>query len=197
MIFGGFCVRNEPVATKFYTGKGDRGTSKMGKSEIDKGHLLFQVLGGLDELNSWLGFCRAGTVKTIKLKIVGSWLKEAQQGLFIAQAEVAAIGSGFKPKFKISQTKTTWLEKIINEIGDKLPPLTKFIIPGASEISSRIDVARVLARRVERNTKTLDKKVKLSPSLLQYLNRLSSFLFALARYVNWRLKLKEENPTYK
>lgn len=183
--------------TKFYTGQGDKGTSKMGKSEVSKDSGLFQLLGGLDELNSWIGFCRAGAVKTPKLKALAGWLKEVQEGLFVAQAEVAALGSGFKPKFKIAVAKTAWLEKIIQEIDKKLPPITKFIIPGASEASSRIDVARVLARKTERAAKALSVSVRLSPELLQYLNRLSSFLFALARWTNYVLKIKEENPSYK
>lgn len=193
----------------------------MGKHKIAKDDALFQLLGGLDELNSWIGFCRAGAAKTSKLKTLAGWLKEVQQALFIIQAEVAALGNGLKPKFKISKEKTAWLEKIIKEIDKKLPPLTKFIIPGASEISARIDVARVLARKTERAGKTLSAptpnkqwrqsrgvqfclcgcggsaNAKLSPELLQYLNRLSSFLFALARWSNYVLKIKEENPSYK
>lgn len=183
--------------TKFFTGKGDGGVSKMGKCKITKDDALFQLLGGLDELNSWIGFCRAGVAETLKLKTLAGWLKEVQHTLFIIQAEVAALGSGFKPKFKITEAKTLWLEKIIREIDKKLPPLTKFIIPGASETSSRIDVARVLARKTERAAKTLSASVKLSADLSRYLNRLSSFLFALARWTNYVLKIKEENPSYK
>lgn len=183
--------------TKFYTGEGDGGKSKMGNKKINKNDSLFWLLGGLDELNSWLGFCRAVMLKTAKLKTAGDWIKEAQEGLFIAQAEVAAVGSGFKPKFKIDENKTIWLEKIIKEIDKKLPPLTKFIIPGASEISARLDVARVMVRKTERSAKEFYVKIKLSPELMKYLNRLSSFLFALARWTNYLLKIKEEHPSYK
>lgn len=183
--------------TKFYTGKGDEGASIMAGKKIDKDDLFFYLLGGLDELNSWLGFCRATAAKVTKLKEVVGYLRDIQETLFIAQAEVAAVGSGVASKIKVSSDKTKDLERIIARVDKVLPPLAKFIIPGASELSASLDVARVMARQVERLAKTFSKKKKLRPEFLQYLNRLSSVLFALARFMNFKLKVKEEHPSYK
>ena len=117
----------------------------------------------------------------------------------MVQAEVAVIGFGYKAKSfreKIGR-KTIELEKFIGKIDKKLPIIKKFILPGGSELSARLDVARVIARRAERATVRFNnKKKRLPPELLQFLNRLSSAFFALARYVNHAKKVKEENPKY-
>ena len=99
---------------------------------------------------------------------------------------------GRKSKIKITKLKTERLEKEIAKIDKVVPPIKKFIIPGGSELSTKLDFARALARRAERDA----VRMKASPDLLQYLNRLSSLLFALARLANFRLKLKEKNPKY-
>jgi cob(I)alamin adenosyltransferase len=178
--------------TVFYTGKGDNGSSEVGSKKLSKDDLLFHALGTLDELNSWLGVCAAGA----KQKNVRDALKDAQQSLFIIQAEIAALGGGYKPKSIITAGKTKELEKTIDLINLQVPAVTKFIIPGGSELSARIDYGRALARRAERETTAFAKKKKANPELLKYLNRLSSLLFALARLVNYKLKIKEENPRY-
>ena len=184
------------MRTKFYTRRGDGGASLMGTKMLDKDSPIFHLLGGLDELNSWLGFCRAG-IKDARLKNFANFIKRIQQDLFIAQAEIAAIGTGRASKIKIGQEKTAGIEKIIHGIDAVLPPIVRFIIPGASEMSARLDVARTIARKVERDIRAFSKKKKLHPELLQFTNRLSSVLFALARFASFRLKIKEESPDYK
>lgn len=193
------------MKTKFFTGVGDAGKVKIGKMEISKADFLFEVLGNLDELNSWLGFCKMAAGKTyIRLRNfrkdsieIFPILKEIQEALFIAQAEIAAIGLGVKNNNKkITPAKTEFLEKIIGEIDTFLSPLKNFVIPGGSELSSRLDIARAISRRVEKTTVRYSKEKELSPELLKFLNRLSSALFALARYANFKLGIKEENPSY-
>jgi len=182
------------MKTKFFTGKGDKGQSAFGKKKLPKDDILFDVLGSLDELNSWTGFCRTGAPRDIT-----PLLREIQETLFMVQAEVAVIGFGYKAKSfreKIGR-KTIELEKFIGKIDKKLPIIKKFILPGGSELSARLDVARVIARRAERATVRFNnKKKRLPPELLQFLNRLSSAFFAIARYVNHAKKVKEENPKY-
>lgn len=195
--------------TQFFTGAGDTGKSKIGKTEISKADFLFDVLGNLDELNSWLGFCKVAAGKTyIRLKNfrkdsieILPILKEIQEMLFIAQAEIAAIGLSADPPAggnskKITAEKTEFLERIIGEIDSVLPPLKNFVIPGGSELSARLDIARAISRRVEKSAVKYGKEKELSPELLKFLNRLSSALFALARYANFKLGIKEENPNY-
>lgn len=189
------------MRTKFFTGVGDAGKSKIGKLEISKADFLFEVLGSLDELNSWLGFCRVEAGKQVYKKIsknlnIASILKEIQEIIFIVQAEIAAIGFNFPASKKISPQKTAFLENTIKKIDRELPPLKKFVVPGGSEISARLDVARATARKTEKIIIEFSKKKNLSPELLKFLNRLSSCLFALARYVNFKLGIKEKNPSY-
>ncbi len=166
--------------TIYYTGRGDKGKSEMGAKKIAKDDPIFEALGSLDELNSWLGLCQDKRLKPI------------QEDLFIAQAEIGLAAMGRKSKIKITKLKTERLEKEIAKIDKVVPPIKKFIIPGGSELSTKLDFARALARRAERDA----VRMKASPDLLQYLNRLSSLLFALARLANFRLKLKEKNPKY-
>jgi len=183
--------------TKFFTKKGDKGTSLLGKCEIPKDDAFFHLLGGLDELNSWLGLARASVNGSRKLRGISDQISDIQEELFVAQAEVAALGMGLKPKIKISAGHIKKLEDIIGLIDADLPPLIKFIIPGATEPSAFLDLARTMARKVERAAKTYSKEKKLSPDFMKFSNRLSSVLFALARYVNYRLGVKEEHPKYK
>lgn len=178
----------------FFTGKGDKGRSPSTKN-LPKDDILFDVLGNLDELNSWTGFCRLGASREI-----APVLLDIQEALFMVQADVAAVGLGYKTKGfaqKIGK-KTIDLERAIGKIDKKLPAIKKFILPGGSELSARLDVARVIARRAERSAVRFNnKKKKLSPELLQFLNRLSSAFFALARYVNHVKKVKESHPSYR
>ena len=182
------------MKTKFFTGQGDKGQSAFGKKKLPKDDVLFDVLGNLDELNSWTGLCRVAASRDIALI-----LRDIQETLFMVQADVAAIGFGYKTegfREKIGR-RTVELEKVIGQIDKKLPAIKKFILPGGSELSARLDVARVIARRAERAAVMFhNNKKKLPPELLQFLNRLSSVFFALARYANYAKKVKEENPRY-
>jgi cob(I)alamin adenosyltransferase len=181
------------VRTKFFTGVGDSGESTVGKTKISKSSPLIEFLGGLDELNSWVGFCRAGGEAH---REVASALKRIQEILFIAQAEVAAIGFGYEKSPHITKAHTEFLEERIKEIDAELPELKKFVLPGGSALSASLDVARANARRVERLAKRYSEEKPLSPDLLQFLNRLSSMFFALARYANFKLNIPEEHPSY-
>ncbi len=193
------------MKTKFFTGEGDSGESRLGAVKIPKSSFLFEVLCSFDELNSWLGLCKTATggayvrLKNFKKDSIAILpvLKEIQEALFIAQAEVAAIGfSVEKNDKKITAAKTEYLEEVIKKIDAELPPLTKFVIPGGSELAARLDVARTFARRAEKAAVIFSGEKELSPELLKFLNRLSSCLFALARYANFKLGIKEENPSY-
>ncbi|MBI5733212.1 cob(I)yrinic acid a,c-diamide adenosyltransferase [Candidatus Jorgensenbacteria bacterium] len=191
------------MRTKFFTGAGDSGSSKVGKTELPKDDPIFWALGGLDTLNSWIGLCRVEAVKMNSRTIRGALdvpviLKEVQEVLFIAQAEVAAIGFGQKDnQKKVTEEKILSMERVMERIDAVVPPITKFIIPGGSELSARLDVARTVARRVEREVLWLKRTHEIDQPLLKFLNRLSSLLFALARYVNHMLEIRETHPTYK
>jgi len=188
------------MKTRFFTGEGDKGESKVNNRAVSKSSTLVEFLGGLDELNSWLGFCRVGAEKSDNTNSAGidapKILKDIQNSLFIIQAEVAAKGFGYPKSPKIDENKTKELEKTIEKIDEFLPKIEKFIIVGGTELSARLDVARAIARRVERLAKKYSEENELSDPLLKFLNRLSSGLFALARYVNHKSGIAEEHPTY-
>ena len=191
------------MKTQFFTGKGDGGKSSFGNKRLEKDDALFELLGNLDELNSWFGLCRIEAEKVFARKktgaIVVQSLEDLQEDLFIAQAEIASIGFAYSVKKipRITEAKTAQLENMIQKIDALLPTLRNFVLPGGSELSARLDVARAIARRTERSAVVYGKRVPLSPDFLQFLNRLSSMLFALARYTNHALKAKEAHPKYK
>jgi len=190
------------MKTQFFTGKGDSGESHYGKTTLKKSSLGAGLLGSLDELNSWLGLTRVESEKEEEYRNeeldmnVSVVLKQVQNSLFIIQAEVASLIFGLVGDKKISAERTNDMEEVIRKIDEAVPAIKNFILPGGSELSARLDVGRTLARKAERLAKKFSEESELSPELLQYLNRLSSLLFALARYVNHARGIEEENPTY-
>lgn len=191
--------------TPFFTGQGDSGTVSVGRTNLSKDNPLFDILGILDTLNSFLGFAKVETKREgrwkRKILDVASWIHELQEMLFVAQAEIAEIGfrnneGNILPKHRIMEEHTRKLEMLIAGIDNELPPLHQFIVPGGTELGARLDIARTLARDLERRAVALHSQKQLSPELLRFLNRLSSALFAFARYANHVLGAEEEHPKY-
>lgn len=182
-----------------YTGKGDKGdTSFFGcKQRFSKNSALAEALGSVDEINSLLGICNAKSGK-LKIKINGESLflaeiiEQIQQHLFVIQAELAGADK------KISKEKIKFLEKIINGAEKRLPPIKSFFVAGGTELSALFDFARAVSRRAERKVVAFSEsgKNKVSPEILVYLNRLSSFLYAAARLANLNAGIKDAAPSY-
>lgn len=174
-----------------FTGKGDGGTTKLfGASEqrIAKSSEVPEALGTLDELNAFIGFVRMhpGTPERIT-----RGLRDAQEALFIIQAEVA--GSDKRTKAGAAEL----LSDLVNEIEKEIPPITGFSIAGGTELSAKLDVARAISRRAERRVTAAALTGRaVSEPTSAYLNRLSSLLFAYARLANHLAGVKEENPKY-
>lgn len=183
----------------FYTGKGDKGKSYVGKKSVKKTCLEIEALGQLDELNSMLGVLKSLPVRQAGQKISED-LKEilhgVQENLFIIQSHVANImlDENFKtPDFKNAKIKE--IERVIDNIERKLPPLKKFIISGTNQTSAWLDFMRAKSRNVERSVLRIKKTDQLSQEIKAYLNRLSSLFFVLAR---WEARSeKERNPSYR
>ncbi|OGE84162.1 MAG: ATP:cob(I)alamin adenosyltransferase [Candidatus Colwellbacteria bacterium RIFCSPLOWO2_01_FULL_48_10] len=180
----------------FYTGKGDKGKSVVGKKKIDKTSADIEVLGELDELNSLLGL--------VKSKLGNGYgdfaeiINRVQENLFIIQANIANFMFGGKYKAPaFGNDKISEIESIINDFEFKIKPEKGFVISGTDEISGWLDFARAVSRRVERRILKLSKTRKISPGILAYMNRLSSLLFALARMEAHSAKKKEAHPSYK
>ncbi len=187
-----------------YTRKGDKGTTKLfdcpSGTRVAKSAFVFEVLGMLDELNSSLGYIRAladkeGLFVSIKNKKIsyGDILFAFQQNLFCIQAEVG--GS----KMHAKKEHVLYLEEVIYEVETLLPPVVSFIVPGGGQVGAYLDVARTIARRTERGLVTIrDKKERVVNDLsIEYLNRLSSALYALARFANYQTGYIEKKPDYK
>ncbi len=176
---------------KFYTGKGDSGqTALFGSGDrMPKTGPIFEALGALDELNSYLGVCKA-LAEEDKIK---NALKNAQENLFIIQAEI-----GGAKNIVLGEDKTKKLEKLIDEFGGFVGQITKFAIPGGNPLSAHLDFGRAFARRTERRVlKIQGTEFPLGNSVPKYLNRLSSLLFVLARYANKKTNTPEDHPNYK
>jgi cob(I)alamin adenosyltransferase len=183
-----------------YTGKGDAGTTKLFDSpsgvRVRKDDPIFEALGTSDELNTIIGWAKVEARRT-KMDCLGrpmaGLLHEVQDALFTAQAELAGA-----PKH-IPEQSVKDMETLIHFIEQVLPPITSFLVPGGTELSARLDIARTLARRVERRVVTVHESDTraVSEHTRRYLNRLSSLLFALGRYVNYRSGIEELPPVYK
>lgn len=169
-----------------YTGKGDDGTTyTFGCNQrFSKDSELSEALGTMDELNSLLGLCKA----QIKEKEAIEDVLEVQQNLFIIQAELAGADK------KITKKKVENLEEKIDEIEKGLPEIKTFFISGACEESALFDYSRTIARRAER--RVVSVKDRVGENTLAYLNRLSSFLYAMARLYAYKSDIKESAPTY-
>ena len=172
-----------------YTRKGDSGTTTAfgcNQQRISKSSELPEALGSLDELNAFLGFIKMRDPR------IAHTLREVQETLFIIQAQVAGADK------KVGEHSVQQVERLVNDIEEKIPSLKGFSIAGGTELSALLDVARTLARRVERRVIAVKELgIRDLPSAtMQYLNRLSSLLFALARLANHLAGVTEENPKY-
>ncbi|MBL7045668.1 MAG: cob(I)yrinic acid a,c-diamide adenosyltransferase [Parcubacteria group bacterium] len=181
-----------------FTGKGDKGKTKVFGSDkkMSKASSVVEALGTLDELNSFLGLVKVEAEK-YDISVLGSSVEilvhDVQKDLFIVQAELAGADKTIK------EEKLKEMETLINDIETELPPIKTFFIGGGTELASRFDVARTLARRAERRTIEVveSKNAKMGEHTLAYLNRLSSLLYALARLSNHKSGISEESPDYK
>lgn len=178
----------------WYTKKGDNGTSKtLGAANcIPKSDLVFESLGNIDELNSWLGFINA-SLKGKRTKNLKEEILEIQYDLFTVQAELA--GS----KKNLPKNRIIWLEKIISNYETHCLMPKGFVVPGAEKETALFDVARTVARRAERSVVRIKEKNSgmASSVILSYLNRLSSYLYVCARYLAASGKKKELQPKYR
>ena len=160
--------------TKVTTKTGDKGKTALGDgSRVKKDSLRIHCLGSIDELNSSIGL--ASVMLPVKPIID---LKSVQNDLLNIGAEISMPGS--KKKF-LNKDRILFLEKEIESINKDLPPLEEFILPGGNDLCSRINMARSICRRAERDLVSLNSKEQISPEVLKYINRLSDYLFVVAR----------------
>ena len=160
--------------SKIYTRTGDDGSTGMADgSRVDKDDLLVCAIGDVDELNSQL----AVLINHSPKKFVES-IKVIQNELFNVGAELTMSQAIIK------QDSINWLEQSLDELNSSLMPLKEFILPGGGLASSHCHVARSICRRVERTLVSLNKNKPVSTELMAYINRLSDYLFVLARSIS-------------
>ncbi|WP_343485795.1 cob(I)yrinic acid a,c-diamide adenosyltransferase [Allomuricauda sp. d1] len=175
---------------KIYTKTGDDATTSLFTgARVSKHHIRIESYGTLDELNSWLGLIRDQEIDTHSQEI----LIKIQEKLFTVGAILAT-----EPKKenrlkipKINKDDIGLLEKEIDAMNEKLPTMTHFILPGGHSTVSYCHIARTVCRRGERMISILNEKEPLPEAVLAYINRLSDFLFVLARKLSAQLKANE------
>ena len=167
---------------KIYTRGGDKGyTSIIGGKRVRKSSILIETIGNIDELNAILGLAIA-SLDTKKKE----FLENIQNDLFDIGADLATPLSKKKNVIRLNKNQIVLLENKIDEINRELSPLKSFILPGGDKVSALLHLARTVCRRSEiQLVKLLDKK-NVNSEILIYINRLSDFLFVLARQTNRR-----------
>ena len=169
--------------TKVTTKRGDDGTTGMGDgTRVTKSNLLIKAIGDLDELNSWIGLlCSLEELKGNK-----ECLQNIQNRLF----DIGGILTN-KLKIPLNKEHLNKLEAETYKLNSDLPELENFILPGGNKGSSVTHIARTVCRRAERSLIDANEHEKMEKSCLIYINRLSDFLFVLARRVNLDSGLEE------
>ncbi len=181
---------------KIYTKTGDKGTTALfGGTRVPKHHIRIDSYGTVDELNSHIGLIRDQQIDEHSKKI----LINIQDKLFTAGAvlatdpEKAILKSGKKrlniPTISIKDIEL--LENEIDQMNTSLPPMTHFVLPGGHQTVSFCHIARCVCRRAERLATALYEIEPFEATTLQYLNRLSDYLFVLARKLSHDLKADE------
>jgi cob(I)alamin adenosyltransferase len=179
------------MATKIYTKTGDQGkTSLIGGTKVAKSDLRIESYGTVDELNSYIGLV-SDHLTNEEIKVI---LKEIQDRLFTIGSSLACDAEK-EPLMKIPDLKEddlTLLENEIDKMNEQLPAMKNFILPGGHVAVSTTHVARCVCRRAERLCVNLKENGGfIDPLVIKYLNRLSDYLFVLARYIGHLLHVAE------
>ena len=190
---------------KIYTKTGDSGTTSLfGGKRLPKDNTRVEAYGHVDELNSLLGVIIAHLNYSSSASREASTSRNSPQGRIInkllrIQRELFVLGTDLASpndlKIKGPRVKklfVTRLEQEIDSWDKNLPKLSNFILPGGSKVGSQLHLARSIARRAERNIATLSQTEKINRNAQIYINRLSDWLFVLARFVN-KLENQKEN----
>lgn len=194
------------MALKIYTKTGDKGlTALIGGTKVPKNHLRIDAYGTIDELNSFIGLLNdqlaansspsnpSANPQPIHLP-ADNLLREIQDRLFTIGASLACDPDK-EPKLKIPDLKEedlTLLEKEMDRMDEELPPMKSFILPGGHIAVSTAHIARCVCRRAERICVGMQEEgLFIEPIVLKYINRLSDYLFVLARYTAHQLHVPE------
>lgn len=179
------------MALKIYTKTGDKGTTSLiGGTKVPKSHLRIEAYGTTDELNSHIGLCR----DLLTDEKSRATLLEIQDRLFTIGSSLACDPIK-EPKMRIPDLKEsdiTVLENEMDRMNEVLPAMKSFILPGGHPTVSQLHITRCVCRRAERCCVRLElESLEVDSIILKYLNRLSDYLFVLARYAAHLLQAEE------
>jgi cob(I)alamin adenosyltransferase len=194
--------RNQEKTMPIYTKVGDKGFTVLPRGggkpalRVRKDDPRLAALGEVDELNAVLGLCAAEARRTRRTAIA-AWVEEIQEHLLTVGSTLAADAGGYAPAVMLDAGAIAQMEQDIDALTCDMPPLANFLLPGGCELAARLHLARTVARRAERAVVgTLrpgvgNRTATRADVVLRYLNRLSDFIFTLARAANHQGKTKE------
>lgn len=185
--------KNSKKLQSVSTKTGDAGQTSLANGErIDKDQPIVEVIGAVDELNSWLGLIAAK---------FGQQFGDYRQDLYLIQDDLFYLGAelALSPRAKLSARSLRRLEKKANDLQLNMAEdwHQKFLLPGGTELGGYLDLARSVCRRAERRWVTYSKQTDQdnpspSPLVLQYLNRLSDYLYLLRCAINHAVEYREQ-----
>jgi len=172
--------------TRIYTKGGDKGKTSLGRGErVAKHDLRVEAYGAVDEANSAIGVVRAVLLKDTHMTEVDAMLARIQNDLFDLGADLCTVRARRgQPTLRVVADQTARLEREIDAMNADLRPLNSFILPGGTQASAFLHLARTVVRRAERRMTQLAVRKSVNPEAIRYINRLSDHLFVLARKLN-------------
>ena len=181
---------------KIYTKTGDKGTTALyGGTRVKKYNLRIDSYGTVDELNSYIGLIKdqeiSDTIKDVLLRIQNELFTLGAMLATPPEKETLKSGKERLNIPKVNENSITFLENEIDKMDEELPQMTHFILPGGHQAVSFCHVARCVCRRAERLCVELNDEENINSDILKYLNRLSDFLFTLARKLSKDLSVEE------
>lgn len=173
---------------QIYTGVGDKGQTKIvGNYTVSKDSLRVEAYGTIDELNSFVG--KAASAKEVWPELKEE-LYEIQDYLFDCGNDLATSNTEKYP-YRVNDEMVGWLEKRIDDYAVEPKPVESFILPGGSSLAADMHICRTVTRRAERKIVSFQEEEASNPYVLQFMNRLSDYFFALARVVNHRAGIED------
>lgn len=169
---------------KIYTKMGDNGeTSLVGGVRVPKSDIRLEAYGTIDELNSFLGLLRADLID----EDIQHFILNIQNNLFVVGGYLATdiTKRSLPDSLQLAENEVSLLEDAIDKVSSQLLRLNGFVVPGTNRISALCHVCRAVARRAERNIYVLEKETVISVEVKKYINRLSDYLFVLARFLEF------------
>lgn len=174
---------------KIYTRTGDKGETALIGGRVDKDDIRVEAYGTVDELNGFIGRAITELDQDTFADVLED-LEKIQHELFDCGGDLSSVLE--KRENKLKEEMVDYLEERIDVMIEETPDVERFILPGGTKPAATIHIARTIARRAERLVVALMKREDhIPPVTLQYLNRLSDYLFALARLVNFRLEVPD------